>query len=112
MLRYVDSQEEFSQYNNYLGKHSPNWTEYYWNSRKVLFMARIWMYYALFQFHFRFGYDFKFWLPGLEMKFACEAAERNNARLHFLGAELDPTTWSRLNHETRMNIPQYLLRRI
>ena len=37
------------------------------------------MYYAIFQWHFRFGYDFRFWYPGLEMKYACEAAEKNGA---------------------------------
>lgn len=46
------------------------------------------------------------------MKLACEAAIRNGARLHFLGVEMDPTTWSRMNHETRMNIPGYIMKRI
>jgi len=66
------------------------------------------MYYATFQYHYRFGHDFNFWLPGLEMKFACEAAEKVGAELKFMGAELDPVTWLRLYHETRMNVPSYI----
>jgi len=45
------------------------------------------------------------------MKYACEAANETGAQLHFLGPEMDPETWARLTHETRMNIPQYLARR-
>lgn len=75
-------------------------------------MSRIALYYGIFQYHYRFGHDFKFWLPGLEMKYACEAAEKNKSRIHFLGVEMDPTTWSRLNHETRMNLPHYLFQRL
>lgn len=62
--------------------------------------------------HFRFGYDFKFWRPGFEVKLACEAAEKVGAKLHFLGPELDIETWDRLQHETRLNIPHYLLKRL
>jgi len=76
-----------------LAKHTPKWVEYYWNIRKLIFVARIAMYYTTFQYHYRFGHDFKFWLPGLEMKYACEAAENVGADLKFLGAELDPVTW-------------------
>jgi hypothetical protein len=61
--------------------------------------------------HFRFGYDFKFWLPGLEIKAACEAAEKVGATIGFLGSEMNKVTYDRLYHETRMNVPQYFLRR-
>lgn len=49
--------------------------------------------------------------PGLETKFACESAEKVGARLDFLGPELDQSTWQRLAHETRINIPEYLMKR-
>jgi len=29
-----------------------------------------------------------------------------------MGPELDSETWDRLQHETRMNIPQYVMKRI
>ncbi len=74
-------------------------------------MTRFYITYFTMQFHFRFGFDFKFWLPGIEMKFACEAAEKVGSQLHFLGAEINPTTYERLQHETRMNLPQYIFRR-
>jgi hypothetical protein len=59
----------------------PKWLEYYWSSRKILFLLRWGLYYATFQSHFRFGFDFKFWLPGVEIKSACEAAEKVGASL-------------------------------
>jgi hypothetical protein len=65
----------------------------------------------MWQYHFRFGHDFKFWLPGLEMKFACEAAERVGADIQFLGAEINPVTYDRLYHETRMVLPFYWMKR-
>ena len=49
--------------------------------------------------------------PGLEVKYACESAERVGAQLKFLGPELHPQTWESLIHETRFNLPDYLLRR-
>jgi pheromone shutdown protein TraB len=49
--------------------------------------------------------------PGLEAKYACEAAESVGANLLFAGGELDGRTWKRLNHETRMNLPEYLIKR-
>lgn len=84
----------------------------YYNTRKWLWMARVHFYYMLFQWTFRFGFDFKFWKSGLEVKYACEAAENVGAKLHFLGPELDPITWDRLQHETRMNLPHYILKRM
>ena len=49
--------------------------------------------------------------PGLEAKFACEAAESVGANLHFVGAELNSSTWTRLHHETRFNLPEYIMKR-
>lgn len=50
-------------------------------------------------------------VPGLETKFACEEATKLGSKLYFLGPEMDVLTWERLMHETRFNVPQYLLRR-
>lgn len=85
--------------------------EFYWSTRKVLFMARWYLYYYTFQLHFRFGYDFKFWLPGVEIKHACEAAEKVGAKIGFMGAEMNGATYDRLYHETRMMFPHYFFKR-
>jgi len=42
---------------------------------------------GLFKYHFNI--PFNFLRPGLEMKYACEEAQKVGAKLHFLGAELD-----------------------
>lgn len=75
-MQYVNSQEEF---NRYLWKfmkftESANWIEYYWSTRKFLFLSRMGIYYMLFRLHYGFGYDFQLTVPGLEVKFACEEA--------------------------------------
>lgn len=107
----MDSQEEFNRYEGYLNKDGNKWIEYYWSTRKFLFLARWALYYQTFQLHFRFGSDFRFWVPGLEVKYACEAAEKVGADLKFLGTELNAVTTERLYHETRMMVPHYFWRR-
>ena len=87
------------------------WIEPYWSSRKVFFLIRQYVNYMLFQATFRFGYEFTFWLPGLEMKFACEAAEKVGAKVQFMGAEINPDTYERLYHETRFNVPYFFLKK-
>ena len=37
--------------------------------------------------HFGFGFDYDFTRPGLEVKFACESADKVGAKLEFLGPE-------------------------
>lgn len=111
-MQFVDSQEELNKYNKYLTRTlNPMWIEPYWSTRKVIFLARLYMNYMVMQFHFRFGYDFKFWLPGIEIKYACEAAEKVGAEIQFLGSEINPVTYERLYHETRMNMLYYLMKR-
>lgn len=61
--------------------------------------------------HFRFGPDFNFLRPGLEVKHAVEAAEQVGANVEFLGSEMNQVTWQRLYHETRLNGPHYLAQR-
>jgi hypothetical protein len=66
----------------------------------------------MFKFHFAIPQSFTFLKPGLEVKYACEEAEKSGAKLEFLGAELNQETWERLYHETRMNFPSYIIARI
>lgn len=47
---------------------------------------------AQMKFLVNFPEDFTPFSPGLEMKFALEAAEKNNAKVHFGGVEFDPVT--------------------
>jgi hypothetical protein len=112
LLQFVDSQEELNRYEGYLNKEANKWLEYYWSSRKFLFLSRWALYWQTFSWHFRFGFEFKFWLPGIEVKYACEAAEKTGAKLEFLGAELNHVTTERLYHETRMNVPHYFWKRL
>ena len=69
------------------------------------------MYTTLFRSFFRFGSEFRFERPGLEIKYACEAAEKVGAKIHYMGGELDSRTRQRLAHETRMNALDYLAKR-
>jgi hypothetical protein len=95
-LQYVDSQEELNRYEGYLNKEGNKWLEYYWGVRKFIFLTRWGLYLQTFKMHYRFGFDFKFWLPGLEVKYACEAAEKVGANLQFLGPEMNQVTNERL----------------
>lgn len=83
----------------------------YFSQRRWLFLARFWVYSFVFKWHFRLGFDFKLATPGLETKFACEAAEKVGAKIHFAGSELNSCTIRSLAHETRLNIPEYLIKR-
>ena len=111
-LQYVDSQAEMNHYNKELDRHS-NLSSfcYYWNNRRWLGLLRLTLYKSLFRYHFGFKDDFDLMRPGLEMKFACESAERVGANLEFMGSSLCKTTWSRLLHETRFNVPEYFMKR-
>ena len=111
-LKYVDSQEEMSRYGEDLDKHSNMKTiDYYYSNRKWVSLMRLGIYNALFRFHFGFWSGFQPFRPGLEVKNACEAAEKVGANLEFMGPELDQVTWQRLFHETRMNLPTYIAKR-
>ena len=79
--------------------------------RWYVFWPRMYIYNFLFNNHFRFGPDFTFTRPGLEMKYACIAANKVGANLNFLGSEFNKTTWQRLYHETRFNLPHYIMKR-
>lgn len=114
LLRYVDSQAELNHYGNTLDKYTGYRSFNLWlnNSRTALFKARFWMYGMLFKWHFGVTKEFNFARPGLEMKFACEEAEKQGVPVQFLGPEFDQDTWVRLHHETRMNVPHYFYKTI
>ena len=82
------------------------------NFRSLIFWSRFRTYAGLFNWHFKIPSNFNFMKPGLEMKFALEEAEAVGAKTYFLGPEFDRRTWQRLWHETRMNIPHYIYKRI
>ena len=67
--------------------------DYYYSNRRWLGMLRLGIYKRLFNFHFGFTSDVDFMRPGLEMKFACESAEKVGANLEFMGATLCNKTW-------------------
>lgn len=110
LLRYVRSQEEMNTYESSLEKDATMWKNptFYNNSKRAVFYARAALYFPMITGFFGWSSNSKFWLPGVEMKFACEAAERTGAKLVFLGSEFNQNTWNRLYHETRFNILQYL----
>lgn len=110
-LKYVDSQEEMSQYDNRLQRYLTAGDKGYmwWPGRSWLQMFRLGMYSSLFN-HF-FKLQFRYDLPGLEVKYACEAAQAVGARVEFMGAEIDDRTSQRLAHETRMNLFDYYVKR-
>ena len=67
------------------------------------------LYSALFRSFFKL--DYRVDLPGLEVKYACEAAEKVGAKIHFMGAELNSDSAKRLAHETRLTLLDYLRQR-
>jgi hypothetical protein len=62
-------------------------------TRATVFWARFYSYAAMFKHHFKIPTSFTFMKPGLEVKFACEEADKSGAQLVFLGPELDQLTW-------------------
>lgn len=66
------------------------------NSKSALFKLRAWMYYNLFHMHFRINRGFNFLRPGLEVKYACEAANETGADIEFAGPELNRQSMHRL----------------
>ncbi len=60
-----------------------------WNpTRSPIFWARWYINLALLKLHFKMPSNYNWLLPGLEVKMACETAEKQGVPIHFLGAEL------------------------
>jgi len=82
----------------------------WWPGRTWLQMFRLGLYSTLFNQFFRLQ-GIRYDLPGLEIKYACEAAESVGANITYLGAELDSNTSKRLAHETRTTLIDYIAKR-
>jgi len=54
--------------------------------------------------------DFTPFIPGLEMKYALEEAEKNNTHVHFAGMAITDSTIQSLRAETRMNFLSLIYR--
>lgn len=106
-----DSQIEFTNYNlSFLNKFHEYKVDHS-AFRGTVFAIRFSMFSLALRYLYKIQDHFEFYLPGLEIKYACEEAEKLGADLQFLGPELDNTTWHRLYHETRLNIPKMLFNR-
>lgn len=93
LMQYVDSQAEMDKYAPELDRWSNMRSyDYYHSNRKWLSMLRLGLYNFMFRTHFGFR-DEAWHRPGLEIKFACEAAEKTGAQLKFMGPELDQDAW-------------------
>lgn len=94
LLKYVDCQEELNKYASELDRHSNYQTiDYYNSNRRWSQLMRLGAYASLFRWHFGFRENFAPMRPGLEVKYACDAAEKVGAKIEFMGSEMDQTTW-------------------
>ena len=109
LIQNVTSQEEFNIYQDKFLSKVDKWPLDSSFFRGIVFWSRIWMMKMYLKINFYSGSHFKFYIPGLEIKYACEAAEKVGAKLMFLGPELNNVAWHRLYHETRINIPQTVM---
>lgn len=107
-LKYIDSQDEFDKYGRRLDRYLGKSESYmYYPARQWLQIFRWGLYSSLFRNFFGFSADLRFDRPGLETKYALEAAESVGAKVLFAGSELDSDTRKRLSHETRLNAFEY-----
>ncbi len=58
---------------------------------------------------FGLPYDFNPFAPGLEVKYALEEAEKLNAKIVYLGYEIDNATHVRLEHENRNTLVRFIV---
>lgn len=108
LIKGVHSQEDFNHYHSEVLRdvnHFDVDTSWF---RGTVFWARMAILNLTLRIVYQNGYHFKFYVPGLEIKYACEEAEKLGAELHFLGPELNNITWHRLYHDTRFNLPSTL----
>ena len=95
MLQFVESQEELNSYGEHLDKYTMFSSFNLWNPTRALgFWTRFYMYAGLFNRHYKI--PFNFLRPGLEIKYACEEANRGGSKLYFLGPEFNQDTWQRV----------------
>lgn len=108
LLRYVETQEEFDRYSKDF-KHIDTFENMgLANIRAIVAFPRLWLINKLARWHYRFGMEYNPVEAGLEMKYACEAAVDTNAKLGFMGGELNAEARHALVHETRHNVFTFL----
>lgn len=76
----------------------------------MLWRARYYVWMATMHLAAGFPADFTPFTPGLEIKFALEAAEKNNSKIHFGGIEFDPVAIEALRTETNMYPHTFLMK--
>ena len=104
LIEGVHSQEDFDMYYNEVLKNIDDFdvdTSWF---RGSVFWIRILLMKIFLKMTYLPGSHFRFYEPGLEIKYACEEAEKLGAELHFLGAEMNNITWHRLYHDTKFTI--------
>lgn len=100
-----------NSYGEHLDKYTMLKSFNMWNPTRALgFWTRFYMYAGLFNRHY--SIPFNFVRPGLEIKYACEEANKGGSKLYFLGPEFNQLTWQRLVHETRTTVLSYFWRYI
>jgi len=108
LLRYVETQEEFDRYSKDFSHVDTFKDMGLSNIRAMVAFPRLWFIKKLARWHYRFGTEYDPLQAGLEMKYACEAAEDTGAKLGFMGGELNAEARHALVHETRHNLFHFL----
>lgn len=111
-IKGIDSQEEFNTYQNEFLSQADEFDVDTSYVRGAIFWARMLAVSYALRSTYKTGDHFRFYNPGLEIKYACEEAEKLGADLHFMGPALNNITWHRLYHETRLNIPELIYKRM
>jgi hypothetical protein len=99
-LRHVESQEELNSYAKYFSKLNSFSEDGLSFFRRLVFYPRMWITNKLMRLHFHFGFEYNPLIEGIEVKYACEAAEDTGAKIEFIGNELNKTARAALFHET------------
>jgi pheromone shutdown protein TraB len=105
-LNFIKSQQEMDQANEYLQKTIPNEIL----SKISLTRLRFYLFNFLFKLFTGIQVGKNPFLPGLEIKYAIEEAEKLNSKVVFLGNEIDQQTQARLAHETRFTLFKFIRR--
>ena len=103
-LEYVKSQDEMDKASSHLNQLAglPK-------SLKGLAGLRFQLFNIFMKAKFQLPIDYNPFLPGLEVKYALEEANKLNSKLVFLGSEFDETTTGRIIHDKRTTIMKLLI---
>lgn len=106
LLNYVHTQEEMN-----VAKREIRETRSYRTDEKFgwnIFWAKFYFVNVLFRNYTGVPFSVDPTLPGLETKYAIEEGEAAEAKIVYLGNELDPKTWKSLHHETRISVAKFI----